>query len=77
MSIRSGFHDLPSHLLPDPEQRPEGWYARVTGCYTRNGDPFAQYELGDADGNVPVYRSYEEAMLASTRLMRTIPRKRG
>jgi hypothetical protein len=76
MSARSGFHDLPSHLLPDPERRPEGWYARVTGCYTRYGDPFVQYELGDITGNVPVYQSYDEALLASTKLMGAIRRKR-
>lgn len=73
---RSGFHDIPSHLLPDPERRPEGWYARVTGCYSRYGDPFVQYELGDAGGNMPVYPTYEEALLASTKLMRTIPGRR-
>jgi hypothetical protein len=46
------------------------------GCY-RDGSLFTQYELGDANGNVPVYGDYEQALQASIRMLKFTPRMRG
>jgi len=67
---------LPRDVVPEPEPCSGGWLARVAGWYS-DGSPFAQYELGDANGRVPVYGDYEQALQASIRLLRFTPRVRG
>jgi len=72
----SSWGALPRDVVPEPEPCSGGWLARVAGRYS-DGMTFAQYELGDANGRVPIYGDFESALQASIRLLRFTPRVRG